>query len=70
MKDCNECAHMCYHVGYWVDPIQTGRRMCDIKSKKVYDFVIDDFVQIRLVPCIIMKRLPFCRFELRQIEEG
>lgn len=61
---------MYYHVRYWVSPAQTGRQMCDIKSKRVYDFVIDDFVPSRLVPCVVMRHLPFCKFESRHIGKG
>ena len=69
MKDCKECIHMCYHVRYWISPMQSGRQMCDIKSKRVYDFVLDDFVPSRLVPCVVMRHLPFCKFESRHIEK-
>lgn len=69
MKDCNNCLHMCYHIRYWIEPMQNGRKMCDIKSKRMYDFFIDDFVKVRLVPCVVMKHLPFCKFEPRQIKQ-
>lgn len=70
MNNCNDCIHMCYHVRYWIEPTQNGRKMCDIKSKRMYDIMLDDFVKVRLVPCVVMRHLPFCEFEPRQINRS
>lgn len=55
MNKCSECSHK-----------HSNRNMCTIRSKTAYDFMLDDYVLVRLVPCFIMKRLPFCKFERRQ----
>lgn len=63
MKDCDNCIHMCHYESLWYNPLQNGRKMCNVKHRIVYDIVIGDFVSTCLVPCSIMKRLPFCKFE-------
>lgn len=70
MKDCDNCIHMCHYETYWYDSLQNNRKMCNVKSKMAYDVFVDDFVSKRLVPCSIMKHLPFCKFEQTQFNEG
>lgn len=55
MNKCSECSHK-----------HSDRNMCTIRSKTAYDFMLDDYVSVRLVPCFIMKHLPFCKFERKQ----
>ena len=63
MKDCDNCIHMCHYESLWYNPLQNGRKMCDVKRVIVYDVFTEGFVAKRLVPCVIMRHLPFCKFE-------
>lgn len=63
MKDCDNCIHMCHYESIWYNQLQNGRKMCNIKRRIVYNITIKDFISTCLIPCSIMRRLPFCKFE-------